>query len=170
MPDFNKLYLKISNKVAYRDLAHRCLATGQGQVYMPHKRSWRLFKVTVMFNRCLDNQSRNASFDLQWLGLGILVTGQTFMACNKWKWKIKDSLMESTWHWLLSPWTPSTIACWQGPQVSSWFRQRLVQEEEHKVGVIQESLMMRLPMHAQMSFVVSKRIFIHPHQGINPDM
>jgi len=39
LQDLNRLYLRISNTVAYRDPENGSLAIGQGQVYMPHKRS-----------------------------------------------------------------------------------------------------------------------------------
>jgi len=39
LQDLNRLYLQILNTVAYRVPENGCLAIGQGQVYMPHKRS-----------------------------------------------------------------------------------------------------------------------------------
>jgi len=38
LQDLNRLYLWISNTVAYRDPENSSLGIGQGQVYMPHKR------------------------------------------------------------------------------------------------------------------------------------
>jgi len=83
LQDLKRLYLWISNTVAYRDPENGSLAIGQGQVYMPHKRSWGKFKVPFLCNDCLDNQFRSASFDLQRLKLWILFTGHTSMAYDR---------------------------------------------------------------------------------------
>jgi len=168
LQDLNRLYVRNTNTVACRDPDDGSLAIGQGQVYMPHKRLWGKFKVPFLFNRCLDDQHRSASFDLQRLKLWILFTGHTFMAYDKWEWQIDHWLIKSTRHSLPSPQWPSTIVCWPGKQASLWSRQSLVQEVEHNVSAIQESLITRLIMHAQMYFVVSTRIFILPCHRSKP--
>jgi len=38
LQDLNRLFLQISNTVAYRDPENSRHAIAQGQVYMPHKR------------------------------------------------------------------------------------------------------------------------------------
>jgi len=114
LQEFNRLYLRISNTVAYRDPENGSLAIGQRQLYMPHKRLWSKFKVPVLFHRCLDDQLRSASFDLHQPKLGILFTSHTFMAYDKWEWKIDHWLIKSTQHSLPSLQWPSTIVCRPG--------------------------------------------------------
>jgi len=126
LQDLNRLCLRILNTVAYRDLQNGSLAIDQGQVYMPHKRSWGKFKVPFLFNRCLDDQFRSANFDLQRLKLWIVFTGHTSMAYDKWEWKIDHWLIKSTRRWLPSPQQHSTIVCWPGTQASLGSRQSLV--------------------------------------------
>jgi len=112
--EFNRLYWQISNKVAYSVPQNGSLAIGQGQVYMPHKHLWGKFNVPYIFNHCLDNQFRNASFDLQLLKLWILFTGHTSMAYNKWQWRIDLWFIKSTRHSLPSRRRPSTLVCQPG--------------------------------------------------------
>jgi len=164
LQDPNRLYLRISNTVAYRDPENRSLAICQGQVYTPHKPSWGKFKVPFLFNGCLDDQFRSASFDLQRLKLWIIFTGHTSMAYDKWEWKIDHWLIKSTRHSLPSPQRPSTIVCRPGKQASLGFRQSFVHEVEHNISVIHETLITRWIMHAQMYFVVPTRIFLLPRQ------
>ena len=76
-------HFQILNNVALRDPKHGCLGIGLGQVHMPRKCSWGKFKVPVLFNRCLDNQFRSASFDLHWPILEIFFTTHTSMAYDK---------------------------------------------------------------------------------------
>jgi hypothetical protein len=83
LQDLNRRYLRISNTVAYRDPDNGRLAIGEGQVHMPHKISLGKFKVPFLFNHCLDNQFRSASFDLQRQTLLILFTGRTSMAYDR---------------------------------------------------------------------------------------
>jgi len=168
LQDINRLYLRISNTVAYRDPENGSLAIGQGQVYMPHKFSWGKFKVPFLFNHCLDDQFKSASFDLQRLKLWIIFTGHTSMAYDKWEWQIDHWLMKSTLHSLRSQQRPSTIFCRPGKQASFGCCQSLVQEVEHNVSAIQETLIRWLMMHAQMYFVISTRIFVLPRQWFKP--
>jgi len=168
LQDLNRLYLWISNTVAYRDPQNSSLAIGQGQVYMPNKCSWGMFKVPFLINRCLDNQFSNASFDLQRLKLLILFTVHTSMPYDRWEWKIDHRLKKSTRHLLPSPQRPSTIVCRPGKQACLGCRQSVVQEVEHNVSAIQETLIMRLRMHAQMYFVIPTQIFVLPRQKFKP--
>jgi len=162
--DLNQLYFQISNPVAYRYLENGSLAIGQGLVNIPHKRLWDKFKVPIFFNRCLDNQFRSESFDLQRLKLWILFTGHTSMAYDKWEWKIDHWLIKSTWHSLPSPQWQSTTGCWPGKYASLGSRQSLVQQVEHHISAILESLITRLIVHAQMYFVILTQIFVLPRQ------
>jgi hypothetical protein len=98
MQHFNLLCSRISNTVAFRYSENGCLATEQGQVYMPHKHSEGKFKVPFLFNCCLDNQFRSTRFDLQPLKLWILFSRHTSMAYDKWEWKIDHWLIKSTQH------------------------------------------------------------------------
>jgi len=164
----NWLYLRISNTVAHRDPENSRLAVGQRQIYMPHKRSWGAFKVPFLFHHRLDDQLRSASFDLQRLELWILFTGHTSMAYDKWEWKIDHWLIKSTQHSLPSPQWPSTIVCRPGQEASLWSRRSLVQEVEHNVHAIQETLIIQFIMHEQMYFIVSTQIFIFPHPRFKP--
>jgi len=166
--EFNWLYLRISNTVAYRDPENGSLAIGQRHVYMPHKCSWGKFKAPILFNRCLDDQLRSASFDLQRLKLWTLFTRHTSMAYDKWEWKIDHWLIKSTQHSLPSPQRPFIIVCQPGKQASWGSRQSSVQEVEHNVSAIPESSITRLMMHAQLYFVVSRRIFVLPRQRFKP--
>jgi len=111
LQEINQLYSWISNTVAYRDPEHCHLAFGLGQIYMPHKWLWGKFKVHCFFNRCLDDQFRHASFDLQQLTLWMLFTWHTSVADDKWEWKIDHWLTKSTRDSLPSPHRPSTIVC-----------------------------------------------------------
>jgi len=165
---FNRLYLWISNTVAYRDTENGSMAIGKGQVYMPHKYSWGKFKVSVVFNYSLDDQFRSASVDLQQLTLWIWFTGHNSMAYDKWEWKIHHWVIKSTRHSLPSPRWPSTIACWPRKQASLGSSQSLVQEVELNVSAIHETFITWLLMHAQMYFIVSTQIFVLPHSTLKP--
>jgi len=169
LQDLNQLSLRILNTVTYRDLENGRLAIGQGQVYMLHKCLQRKFKVHFLFNCCLDNQLRNASFDLQRLKLWILFTAHTSMVYNKWEWKIHHWSIKSTRHSLPSVLRPSTMVCWPGKQVCLGFCQSLFQEVVHNVSAIQETLIMRVIMHAQMYFVISTQISVVSCQRSAPE-
>jgi len=162
LQDINWLCLRISNTVAYRDPDNGSLAIGQEQVYLPNNPLWSKFKVPFLFNRCLDEKSRCASFDLQGLKLLMLFTGHPSMAYDKSEWKIDHWLVKSTRHSLPSPQQPSTIACWPGTQASLGSHQSLVEEAEHNVCVIQEISITWLIIHAKMNFVVLMQIFVLP--------
>jgi len=162
LEDLNRLYLWFPNTVTYSDPENGSLEMSQEPVYMPHKHSWSEFKVPFVFNHRLGDQFRSASFNSQRLKLWIVSTGHTCMAYDKWKWKMDHWLIKSTRHSLPSPQQPSTIVCWPGKQVSWGSRQSLVQEVEHNVYAIQETIIMRLIMHGQMYFVVLTRIFVLP--------
>jgi len=140
LQDLNRLYLRILNTVAYRDPENGSLAIGKGQVYMLHKCLWGKFKIHFLFNRCIYDQFRSASFDFQRLKLWILFAGHTSMAYDKLQWKIDNWLIKSTWHSLLSPQRPSTIICPSGKQASLGTRQSLVQAVEHYVSALQETV------------------------------
>ena len=132
---------------------------------MPHKGSRCKFKVPFLFNCCFDDQFRSASFDLHWLKLWILFTGQTSMAYNKWEWKIDYWMIQSTQHSLPSLQWPSTIVCLPGKQASLGSHQWLVHEVEHNVSVIRDTLITRLIIHAQMYFVVRRRFLFFLARG-----
>jgi len=114
LQDFIQLYIRISNKVTYRDPENGTLAIAQEQVYMPHKCLWGKFNVCVLFNCFLDDQFRSASFNLQQLKLWITFSKHTSMAYDKWEWKIDHLLMKSTRNSLPSMRPPSTIVCQPG--------------------------------------------------------
>jgi len=103
LQEFNRLYIQISNKVAYRDPENGSLAIGKGQVHMPPNCLSGKLTVPFLFNCWVDNQFRSVSFDLQWLKLWILFTGHTSMAYNKCEWKIDHWLIISTGNSLHSP-------------------------------------------------------------------
>jgi len=119
LQDVNRLYLWISNTVAYGDPENGRLAPAQVQVYLPHERLWGKFIVPFLFNRCLDDQFRSVSFDLQQLKLWILFSGHTSPAYAKWEWKIDHWLIKSTQHSLPSLRRPSTTVFRPGQLVSS---------------------------------------------------
>jgi len=142
------LDLWISNTVGNRDLVKGCLGTGHGQVYMPHKVLWGNFKVPLLVNGCLDDQFRSASFDLLWLTSWVSFTGHTSMVDGKWEWKIYHWLIKSTRHSLPLLRRQSIIIYWPGTQRSLGSCQSLVEEMEHIVTEIQETLITWVIMHA----------------------
>jgi len=152
----------ISNTVAYRDPANGSMSICQGQVYMPHKRPWAKFRVPFLFNRCLHDQFRKASCNLQQLKLWMLFTRQTSTAYDEWEWKIDHWLIKSTQYSLPSPRRQSTIGCQPGKLLSLRSYQSLFQKMEHNVSAIQKTLIKWLIMHAQMYFIVSTLIFVLP--------
>ena len=152
--DLNGAYSRIMNTLAYRDPENGFLAIGQWQVHMPHKCLWGMFKVPFLFNRCLDNEFRSASFDLQRLKFLILFTGHTSMAYDKSEWKIDLWLMKSTRHSLPSPWRPSTIVSLPDKQASVGSLQSLVEAVEHNISAIQETLITQWTLHAQRYYIV----------------
>jgi len=164
----NRLLLQISNSVAYWDPQNVSLAISQGLVYMPHKHSWEKFKVPILFDCCLDDQLRSASFEMQRLILRIVFTRHTSMAYDEGTWTICYWLIKSTWHSLHSPRRPSTSVCQPWKQSSLSSLRGLVPQVEHNVSVIQETLNTWLIIHAHMYFVVSTWIFVLPHRRFNP--
>jgi len=168
LQDFKRLYLRTLNSVGYRYPENGSLVIGQGQVYLPHKCLRGKFKVPFLFNLCLDDQFRSASFDLQRLKLWNLFTGHTSVAYDKWEWKIDHWLIKSTRHSLPSPWRPSTIVHRPGKQLSLGSRQSLVQEVEHNIRGIQKTLITGLLMHALMYFVILMQIFLLPRHRLKP--
>jgi len=164
----NRLYIRILTTVAYRDPKIVGRAIGKREVYIPQKRWWGKFNVPFSFNRCLHDQYRTASFDLQWLKLWIIFTGHTSMAYFKWEWKIDHWLIKSTRHSLPPPQLLSPIVCQPAKQASLRSRQSVFQEVEHNVGAIHETFMMRWIINAEINFIVSRRIFILLHQRFKP--
>jgi len=90
------------------------------------------------------------------------------VAYNEWDRKIDHWLIKSTRHSLPSLRRPSTTVCRPGKQANSAFRQSLVQEVEHNVSAIQETLIMWLITHAQMYFIISMQIFVLPCHRFKP--
>jgi len=164
LQDSNQLFVRNSNNVAYRDPENCSMAIGQGHVQMPHKCLWGRFKVPFLYNGCLDDQFWSAWFDMQQLKLWILFTGYTSMPYDKWEWKKDHQLIKRTQHSLPSLRPPSTIVCRPGKQASLGSRQSLVQEVEHNVSAIQETVITWLTINEQKYFVVSKQIFSVPCQ------
>jgi len=82
--------------------------------------------------------------------------------------KDRSLIDKTTQHSLPSPQRQSTIACQPGTQASLGSRQSLVQEVEHNVSAIQETLITRLINHAQMYFVVLMRIFFLLRERFKP--
>jgi hypothetical protein len=115
---------------------------------MPHTHWWGIFKVPFLFDGDLENQFRNAHFDLQRLKLWILLTGYTSMAYDISEWKIDRWLIKSPRPSLPLQQQPSAIDCQLGTQASLGSRQSVVQEVEHNTCVIQETSITRLTVHA----------------------
>jgi len=164
LQDLDRLYLPISNTVAYRDAENSSRASGQDQVYMLDKRLWGNFKVPFLFNCCLDHQFRSATIDLQRLKLLILITGRTSIAYDKWEYKIDHWFIKSTQHSVALPSRPSTIVCRPGKQTSSGSHESLVQQVEYNIYAIQQTSITELIIRAHLYFVVSMWIFIAPRQ------
>jgi len=167
--DLNWLYLRISNSVAYRYPDNGSLTIHLGQVYIPHKCSWSKFKLPFWWNSCLGDQFGSGSFDLQRLDSWIMFTGHTSMAYDQSEWKIDHWIPKSTKHSLRLPRQPSTIVCRPGTQACSVSHQSLLQQVEHNVSAILETLITQLRMHAQMYFIISTRIFNFPCQRFKPE-
>ena len=135
---------------------------------MPQKRSWGKLKVPFLFNRCLEDQLRSASFDLQRLTLWIIFTGHTSMAYDNWEWKIDHWLIKSTQYSSPSPRRLSTGVCPPGEQATLGSHQSLVQEVEHNVSAIQETLITVKIMHAEMYLVAWTWIVVLSCQRFKP--
>jgi len=168
LQDINQLNSWISNNIANRYTENGTLANGQGLVHMPHKCLWGKFRVPCLRNRCLDDQSRSACFNMQWLKLWILFFRHTSMANDKWECKIDCWLIKSTQHSLHSLRWPSTIVCRSRKQASLGSCHSLAQEMKHIISAIPEPLITRLIIHAQMYFVILARILVLPCQRFRP--
>jgi hypothetical protein len=96
-----------------------------------------------MFTCYLDDQFRSASFDFRRPKLWILFTGNTSMAYGKWERQIDNWLIKSTRHSLPSPQWPSANICSAGNEPRLGSRQSLVQNVEHNISGIQETLIMQ---------------------------